>query len=171
MKKTAFLCVLFTVLLMSTGCTTSKSEQSIPTAQRGDTVKVNYTGKLDNGEIFDSSVGGEPIEFTVGDGQLISGFDQTVEGMEVNEIKTVTIPAQEAYGLYDDTLIEEVDRSLMPTDIPLQVGQKLQSQAPDGSTMIVTVVSFTDDKVTLDQNHPLAGKNLTFEIELVSIEE
>ena len=138
-------------------------------AEQNNTVKVHYTGKLDDGTVFDSSEGRDPLEFELGAGRVIPGFEAGVTGMEVGEKKTVVIPPDEAYGPADDQLIQTIERSQIPDDIPMEEGLQLQSQTPDGQMMVVTVVSFDDDNVTLNANHPLAGKTLTFDLELVEI--
>jgi len=139
------------------------------TAETGDTVSVHYTGTLGDGEVFDTSAGGEPLEFTLGTGQVIPGFEQAVTGMQVGESVTVTIPADEAYGQPRDDLILEVDRNELPPTIDPETGMQLQMTRTDGGIMIVTVTEVTETTVTLDANHPLAGQDLTFEIELVEI--
>jgi peptidylprolyl isomerase len=140
----------------------------MPEAKKGDSVKIHYTGKFDDGEIFDSSKGREPLEFTLGSGQVIPGFDTAVEGMQTDEEKTVRIPAAEAYGEINPNLVHEVERTQIPDDIPLEVGGQLQVQGQDGRAFSVTVVELDDTKAKLDANHPLAGKDLTFELQLVS---
>lgn len=137
--------------------------------KQGDTVQVHYTGTLSDGTQFDSSVGGEPLEFTLGAGQLIPGFEKAVGEMAVGETRTVTIIADEAYGPRYDELVETVPRALMPEGIELSEGLALQGQSPDGHPMRYTVVSFTEEQVTLDGNHPLAGRDLVFELELLTI--
>jgi len=139
-------------------------------AKNGDTVKVHYTGTLEDGTVFDTSVEQEPLEFTLGEGQLIPGFEQAVIGMKVGESKTVTIPTEEAYGPPSDNLIVEAGRDQFPEDFEPVIGQQLQMAQPDGRTSIVLVVGFSETTVTIDANHPLAGEDLTFEIELVEIE-
>lgn len=139
-------------------------------ASSGDTVKVDYTGRLEDGTVFDSSEGREPLEFTLGAGQVIPGFDQGVEGMEVGEEKTITIPAEEAYGPHQDELVAEIDKSSFPSDVELNVGDMLRLQQPDGQTIAATVANIGDNTVTLDANHPLAGEDLTFDVKLVGIE-
>jgi peptidylprolyl isomerase len=137
-------------------------------AQTGDTVRVHYTGRLDGGEVFDSSRGRDPLEFTLGGGQVIAGFDEAVTGMEPGDEKTVTIPAAQAYGPRRDEMSGEVPRAQFPPDIDPQVGQQLQMQQ-EGQTFVVTVTEVSDEVVRLDANHPLAGKDLTFDLELVGI--
>ena len=136
---------------------------------QGSRVKVHYTGKLDDGTVFDSSVGGQPLEFTVGQKQMIPGFEQGVVGMEQGETRTVIIAADQAYGVHRPEGVFEVDRSEIPDSIPLEVGMQLQATSADGQPAQMTVLELSDDKVRLDANHPLAGKDLTFEIELVEV--
>jgi len=138
-------------------------------AKSGDTVKVDYTGKLDDGSIFDASEGREPLQFTLGAGELIPGFEQAVLGMDVGETKTVKIASDEAYGPYRDDMRMDVPRDKFPTDITPELGQQLQLRNTDGSSLVVTVTEISDANVTIDANHPLAGKDLTFEIQLVEI--
>ena len=138
-------------------------------AGQGNTVKVHYTGKLDDGTVFDSSAGGEPLEFTIGQGQMIPGFEQGVVGMEQGETRTVIIAADQAYGIYRPEGVIEVERSQIPIAITLEVGMQLQGPGPNGRPAHMTVIGLTNEKVTLDANHPLAGKDLTFEIEVVEI--
>lgn len=135
----------------------------------GDKVRLHYTGTLTDGTEFDSSAGRDPLEFTVGSGQIIPGLDQAIPGMEVGDKKVVAVPADEAYGQPHENARQDIPRSEIPDDIPLEVGIQLQMQAPDGQAIPVRVVAVTDDTVTLDANHPLAGQDLTFAIELVSI--
>ncbi len=138
-------------------------------AKQGDTVKVHYTGKLQNGEIFDSSIGSDPLEFTIGNKELIEGFESGVLGMEIGVKKTITIPPEEAYGSRNEELVADVDRAKLPDHINAEIGQALQITQPNGKTINVVMTEVTDDTVKLDANHPLAGKTLTFEIELVEI--
>ncbi len=138
-------------------------------AQSGNTVKVHYTGKLEDGTVFDSSVNREPLEFKLGEGQMIQGFEQAVYGMAVGDSKTATIPSEQAYGPKSEDMILEVNRNEVPADLNPQVGQQLAIQQPDGHALPVTVTSVTDETITLDANHPLAGKDLIFEIKLVEI--
>lgn len=135
----------------------------------GDTVRLHYTGTLADGSQFDSSAGRDPLEFTVGSGQIIPGLDKAIPGMVVGDSKTVVIPAEEAYGESHPEAIQAIPRSNVPAEIPLEVGLQLQMQSPSGQVVPVTVLSITEEEVTLDANHPLAGKELTFAIELVSI--
>jgi len=135
----------------------------------GDKVQLHYTGTLADGSTFDSSEGRDPLEFTVGSGQIIPGLDKAIPGMVVGDKKTVVIPAEEAYGESHPDAVQAIPRSNVPAEIPLEVGLQLQMQSPSGQVVPVTVVSITEEEVTLDANHPLAGKELTFAIELVSI--
>ncbi|WP_371223286.1 FKBP-type peptidyl-prolyl cis-trans isomerase [Roseovarius sp. 2305UL8-3] len=135
----------------------------------GDTVRIHYTGTLKNGEVFDSSDGRDPLEFTVGSGQIIPGLDVALPGMAVGDKKTVEVPVDQAYGPIDPGNRQPVPRGEIPADIPLDIGTQLQLQSPEGQVMPVTVVEVTEEQVTLDANHPLAGQDLTFDIELISI--
>jgi len=138
-------------------------------AKTGDTIKVHYTGRLQDGTVFDTSIGSELLEFTLGQGQIIPGFEEAVIGMQVGESKTVTIPVDKAYGPHRDDLIFEVDRDELPPDINPEVGMQLQKNQGDGSIAIVTITEVSETTITLDANHPLAGQDLTFDIELVEI--
>ena len=135
----------------------------------GDTVRIHYTGTLTDGTTFDSSEGRDPLEFTVGSGQIIPGLDKALPGMAVGDTKTVNVPADEAYGQAKPDARQSVPRDQVPADIPLDIGTRLQVQTPTGQQMAVTVAEVTDEAVVLDANHPLAGQDLTFDIELVSI--
>ncbi len=138
-------------------------------AQEGDTVRIHYTGTLDNGTQFDSSVGQEPIEFTLGSKTVIPGFETGVSGMQVGEQKKIHIPADEAYGERNDALVEEVPLQQFPDDLELKVGMHLQAQSPNGENFNVVVTALSDASATIDGNHPLAGEDLNFELELVEI--
>ncbi|MEP3046864.1 MAG: peptidylprolyl isomerase [Roseibium sp.] len=138
-------------------------------AKSGDTVRLHYKGSLDDGSVFDSSEGREPLEFTVGSGQIISGLDSAIPGMKVGDEKTVKIAPENAYGAHNPEAQQTVPRMQIPDNVALNVGMQLQGQTQDGQVMSVTIVSFSDDEVVLDANHPLAGKNLTFEIQITSI--
>ena len=135
----------------------------------GDNVRIHYTGTLTDGSVFDSSDGAEPLEFTVGSGQIIPGLDIAIPGMSVGDKKVVEVPVDQAYGPVEPAARQAVPRQEIPADIPLDMGMQLQVQTPDGQTMAVTVVELSDEEVVLDANHPLAGQDLTFAIELVSI--
>ncbi|PJE36677.1 peptidylprolyl isomerase [Pseudooceanicola lipolyticus] len=137
----------------------------------GDTVHIHYTGTLRDGTTFDSSEGRDPLQFEVGSGQIIPGLDKAIPGMEVGDKKTVNVPCDEAYGPVDPQMRQAVPREGIPDDIPLDLGTRLQMQTQQGQVTPVTVVEVTDEQVTLDANHPLAGQDLTFAIELVHIAE
>ncbi len=138
-------------------------------AKAGDTVKIHYTGTLDDGTQFDSSAGRDPLEFELGGGQVIAGFDKAVEGMTVGDSKTVRIEADDAYGPRHEQLVQEVPRSALPDDLTPEQGMALQASGPQGQVMQVTVVAVNEDTLTVDANHPLAGQPLNFSLELVSI--
>ena len=139
-------------------------------AQVGDTVRVHYTGRLADGTIFDSSMQREPLEFTLGAGGLLSGFEHAVIGMCPGENKTETIPSDQAYGPHRSELLIEVDRQHLPPDLQPHVGQRLQMTRPNGVAVPVVVTAVNISQVTLDANHPLAGQDLIFDITLVAID-
>lgn len=138
-------------------------------AKSGDTVQVHYTGRLDDGTVFDTSREREPLKFTIGKHQVIPGFESGVVGMETGESKTIAIPSTEAYGPHDERLVTEVSRGQIPPDLKLNVNDRLQVGRRGGGTAIVKVTAVSDSTVTLDANHPLAGEDLTFDVELVAI--
>lgn len=133
----------------------------------GSKVKVHYTGKLNDGTVFDSSQDREPLEFTVGEGKVIPGFEDAVRGMEQGESKNVTIGYDQAYGERRQDMILEVPRDKFPDEIPPNVGQQLMLRHPEGQEFPAFIVDVKDDVITLDANHPLAGEDLNFEIQLV----
>lgn len=135
--------------------------------KNGDAVKVNYTGRLENGEVFDSSEGREPLAFTVGTGQLIPGFENAVIGMQTGESKTVTIPPEEAYGPHKEEFVMDVPRDRMGQDIEPEAGMQLQLTDPNGRTIPAVITEIDDDSVKIDANHPLSGKVLIFDIQIV----
>jgi FKBP-type peptidyl-prolyl cis-trans isomerase 2 len=135
----------------------------------GDTIKVHYHGKLTTGETFDSSEGREPLEFEVGSGMVIKGFDDGVTGMTVGEKKTVNIPAEEAYGPRNPEMIIEMPKDRFPKDMEIEVGMPLGMSDQNGQQFQVTIVEIKDEVVMLDANHPLAGQDLIFDLELVEI--
>lgn len=139
-------------------------------AQQGDTVKVHYKGMLQDGTVFDDSADREPLEFTIGNGEIIPGFEEAVVGMSPGESQTVELASDEAYGPHRDDLVAAVSRSELPDDLDPEVGQRLEIQQRDGQSMVVKVTEVDESTITLDGNHPLAGQDLTFEIELVDIE-
>lgn len=138
-------------------------------AKKGDKVLVHYTGTYDDGTVFDSSVDRGPLEVTIGTGMVISGFDRALVDMEPGQKKTVNIPVDEAYGPRAEELIAEIKRDQIPAEIPLEIGQQLQLSLADGGEAIVMIVDLNDTTVTLDANHPMAGLDLNFELELVEI--
>lgn len=138
-------------------------------AKSGDTVRIHYTGTLADGTTFDSSEGRDPLEFTVGSGQIIPGLEKAIPGMAVGEKKTVDVPCAEAYGERESAAMQTVPREQIPEEIEVKPGLQLQVQTPQGQVMPVTVAEVNDSEVTLDANHPLAGRDLTFNIELVEI--
>ena len=140
-------------------------------AKKGDTVSVHYKGTLDDGTIFDSSEGGDPISFTLGDGQVIPGFEEAIEGMSVGDEKTQTIESEDAYGPHRDELVFRVPRAQMPDSSDVEVGDMLRLGFPDGTSAAVQVADMDGESLTLDANHPLAGKDLTFELRLVEIQQ
>lgn len=138
-------------------------------AKFGDTVKVHYTGRLEDGTVFDSSLSGDPLEFTIGEGMIIPGFEQAVVGMSPGDSKTEHIPVDQAYGPHREEMVVVVDRAQMPQELEPEVGQQLQIQQPTGQAIPVIVTDVSTAEVTLDANHPLAGEDLTFDIQLVEI--
>lgn len=135
-------------------------------AKSGDSVRVHYTGKFADGEVFDSSVGKDSLQFVIGAGQLIAGFDRAVVGMQPGEAKTVTFSPEEGYGVQQEQLVFIVARHTLPAQLSPKVGERYQIRQGDGSPLAVTVIAVSPESSTLDGNHPLAGRDLTFEIEL-----
>lgn len=133
------------------------------------TVKVHYTGKLADGEVFDTSDGKEPIEFTLGQGQLIPGFEKGLIDMKLNEKKTINMTKDDAYGEVNETLIQEVKKTDLPQDMEPKVGMGLVSKSPDGQEMNLMVIEVKEESIVIDGNHPLAGKDLIFDLEVVEI--
>jgi len=165
MTKKSYMTLVSMILLaviLVTGCSAAQ-------AKAGDTVKVHYTGRLQDGTVFDTSVGSEPLEFTLGQGQIIPGFEQAVIGMQVGDSKTVAIPVDQAYGPRRDDMVVELERDKLPADIEPRVGMQLQMNQGDGGIMIVTITEVSETMIKIDANHPLAGQDLTFDIELVEI--
>ena len=162
-KKLSILIIIPLVLgLILIGCSAAKTVKS------DDTVKVDYTGKFSDGSVFDSSIGKQPLEITLGKNEVIVGFEKAVIGMKVGETKTVTIPAAEAYGERNEQLVLEMDRSAFPTDPEPTVGMQFMGTTQIG-TQIYTIIEVTDNIIKVDGNNPLAGKDLTFEITLIEI--
>ncbi|MFC1587507.1 peptidylprolyl isomerase [Planctomycetota bacterium] len=139
------------------------------TAKDGDVVKLHYTGKLENGTIFDSSKGRDPLALTIGDKGVIPGFENAIIGMKVGDVKTIILPPETAYGEYQPDMILDIERSSIPGDVALEIGMVLKAENDQGDATHMTIKDFNDEKITLDGNHPLAGKTLIFEIELVEI--
>ena len=139
------------------------------TAEHGDTVKVHYTGTLEDGTVFDSSVGQTPLEFTIGEKQVLQGFEEGVLGLSIGGSNTIHIPAKEAYGLRQENLIGTFSRGQLPESITPEIGMKLQMQSPEGDVFLISVIEIEGDDITFDANHELAGEDLNFDIELVEI--
>jgi FKBP-type peptidyl-prolyl cis-trans isomerase 2 len=137
--------------------------------KNGDTIQVHYKGTLTDGTLFDSSEGSEPLEFKVGGGMVIAGFDQGVIGMAIGEKKSIHIPCAEAYGALNDDAKITLPRSEVPEDMKPEIGMEMHLTDENGQVMPVLVIDLTDDTITLDANHPLAGEDLNFDLELVSI--
>lgn len=138
-------------------------------AKKGDTAQVHYTGRLEDGQVFDSSEGGEPLEFEVGGGNVIAGFDEGVRGMTTGDKKRIEIEADDAYGQRIEALVQQIAREGLNLGKEPEVGMQLGLQLPDGNEIPVTITEVTEDSITLDANHPLAGRKLIFDIELVNL--
>ena len=138
-------------------------------AKQGDTVKVHYTGTLDDNSVFDSSEGRDPLEFTVGQGQVISGFENAVVGLDVGDRAKIRIEPEDAYGARQDNLLFVIERTELPSDLDPQVDQRFQMRNDSGQELVVTVTETSEKDVTFDANHPLAGQALTFDIQLVGV--
>jgi peptidylprolyl isomerase len=138
-------------------------------ASNGDTVRIHYTGTLKDGSQFDSSTGREPLEFTIGENRILPPLEEAIVGMAVGEKANVEIGASDAYGEHDPQAVQEVDRGMIPEEVDLTVGSQLQATTQSGQTLVLTVVNVAEETVTVDGNHPLAGKDLTFDVELVEI--
>lgn len=137
--------------------------------KKGDTIQVHYTGKLEDGKEFDSSLNRQPLQFEVGAGRVIKGFEDAVVGLQIGEQKTVTIPAKDAYGSYDENLLIEIPKKNVPEGIAPEVGMRLQLVNQQGQAAYVVVTEILDETVRLDANHPLAGKTLMFDLEVLEI--
>ncbi len=138
-------------------------------AKDGDKVKVHFVGKTEKGEVFATSQGNEPLEFQIGDGSVLPGFEKAIQGMEKGENKTVTLPPQDGFGEQNDSLVLTVERSQFPEDFDPQEGMEMQVPQPDGSVVFFKILKVEGDQVQLDANHPLAGSTITFELELLEI--
>ena len=138
-------------------------------ANNGDTVRINYTGKLTDGTVFDSSEGNDPLEFVIGGNTIIPTLEVACVGMAIGDKASVDVTAENAYGPHEPDAIQTVERSMIPDEVDLIVGAQLQATAPDGQTLVLTIAAIEDDNVTLDGNHPLAGQDLSFDMELIEI--
>jgi peptidylprolyl isomerase len=138
-------------------------------AKTGNHVRVNFTGRLDDGTIFASSLNSEPLEFTLGDSEVLAAIEEAVEGMEPGENKTVYIPAEDAFGPRREDLMQEVPRDSLPDDLDVEIGEQLVVEHPGGESVLLSVADVSESTVTLDANHPLAGQDLTFDLELVDV--
>jgi peptidylprolyl isomerase len=138
-------------------------------AKTGDKVKVHFEGHLEDGTGFGSTMGDEPFEFTIGEKNMLPGFENAIIGMQKGDTKTITLPPEEAYGPHKKELVSVMEKSGFPKDIHLEVGKRLRVRTQDGKYTIVTIKDFTEDSIVLDENDPLAGKTLTFKIELIDI--
>ena len=138
-------------------------------ARNGNTVKLSVTGKLEDGTVFAASNESAPIEFTLGEGQVLPGIEEAAEGMAAGETKTVQVPAEQAYGARRDDLMQEIPREYLPEDLSPEVGQRLQIEQTNGDNVTASVIEVTQESITIDANHPLAGQDLTFDIEMLEI--
>ena len=138
-------------------------------AKTGDTVKVHFEGSLEDGSLFGSTVDEEPFEFTIGQKSMLPGFESAVIGMQKGDTKTITLPPEEAYGPHKKELVQVMDRSGFPKEVNLEIGKRLRVRTQDGKYAVVTIKDFAEDNIVIDGNDPLAGKTLTFKIELVDI--
>ena len=141
----------------------------MPQAKRGDTVRVHYSGKLEDGTVFDSSTSREPLEFTIGSGEVIPGVEQAVAGMEPGQTKSAEVPPEQGYGPHRDEMVAVIDQSRLPEDLDPAVGQRLSVQREDGGHLQVRVTDVSDRTITIDGNHELAGRNLHFDLQLVEV--
>ena len=177
--------IMLTVVMSISGCVSPAEEvrpaeeptpaeevtpaEEAAQAKDGDVVKVHYTGKTADGAVFDSSLGREPLQFTIGEGKLLARFEQAVIGMKLGESKTVKIPTDEAYGPYREDLVIVIEWSQLSEGVKPEIGQRLKSTQPDGRMIVARVIKVSESGVTVDANHPLAGEDLTFDIELIEI--
>jgi peptidylprolyl isomerase len=142
---------------------------SVDPAKAGDKVRVNYTGRSEDGQVFESSLGMEPFTFTIGTGEVIKGFEDAIIGMQTGERKKVTVEPEDGFGLYDEDLVIEVPRSSLPPDLKLQVGMDFEMEDDDGNVLPAVVIEVMDDAILIDANAPLAGKRVIYDIELLEI--
>jgi len=140
-------------------------------AKEGDEVQVHYTGKLEDGTVFDTSEDGEPLSFTIGENRVIPGFEEAVTGMEPGDTKTTEVEPEQAYGEHREDMVMEMEQDQIPDEVEPEVGQQLQLRLENGQTVPVLITALGEDSVTIDANHPLAGRKLIFDIELVDVEE
>ena len=168
------ICSVLAVILLGvsllTGCGGKEVMEVMEVmADDGDTVKVHYIGTLEDSTVFDTSRMGEPLEFTLGQGQVLPGFEEAVKGMRAGQVQTVAIPSEEAYGPHDDDLVAIVMRAQFLEDLELEIGQQWEMQGEEGKVTDVVITDISETSITVDANHPLAGEDLTFEIELIEI--
>ncbi|HUU29946.1 MAG TPA: peptidylprolyl isomerase [archaeon] len=174
LQKTGLILFLLIGLVLVNGCgkkdaQTKGEDGKKLVVQKGDTVKVDYTGSLEDGTVFDQSREGQPLEFTVGFGQLIPGFDQAVEGMKLNEEKEVVIKPENAYGMRDESLVRPFPRSFFPKDFKAEIGMGITLQDQTGRQIPARIADIREDSIDIDLNNPLAEKELTFKIKIVEI--
>jgi FKBP-type peptidyl-prolyl cis-trans isomerase 2 len=167
-KKTSIVLLVVGIFLLSLALVINLAKKKV---EEGDTISVNYTITLDNGTVYYTTTGREPLKETLGEETFITGFIEAVKGMRVGESKTVTIPPEKAYGQHRSDLIGDVSRDRLPENLQPAIGQQLQTRLTDGTQAITVITDITDSMVTVDANHPLAGQNLTFDIELVTVEK
>ncbi len=140
-------------------------------AKEGDEVQVHYTGKLEDGTVFDTSEDGDPLSFTIGENRVIPGFEDAVTGMEPGDSKTTEVDPEQAYGEHREDMVMEMEREQIPDEVDPEVGQQLQLRLENGQTVPVLITALGEDTVTIDANHPLAGRKLIFDIELIDVSE
>ena len=157
-------------MLLATPFATDQ-DSVVAQANEGDEVQVHYTGKLEDGTVFDSSEDGEPLSFTIGENRVIPGFEQAVTGMEPGDTKTAEVEPEQAYGEHREDMVMEMDRDQIPGEVDPEVGQQLQLRLENGQTVPVLITALGEDTVTIDANHPLAGRTLIFDIEVVDVAE
>jgi len=143
---------------------------NMTSTKSGDSIKIHYTGTFDDGTVFDSSMSGDPIAITIGNGEVIPSFEKALEGMTIGEKKSIHIPAADAYGEYHPEYVQEFDRSEINADGELKVGTEINAKTPEGHSFVLIVTAVNGDKITVDGNHPMAGKDLNFELELMAID-
>jgi peptidylprolyl isomerase len=149
--------------------TPNQKKISMESAKTGDKVRVNYTGRSEDGQVFESSVGMVPFTFTIGAGEVIKGFEDAIIGMQPGERKKITIEPEDGFGLYEEDLVLEVPKSGLPTDLILQVGTDFEMEDDEGNVLPAVVIEILDDSILIDANAPLAGKRVIYDIELLDI--